>query len=474
VQADSGASKVLCYVRPWSTDQFRRLAEGTFPGATITYASDFRDLGELPISARFYALVDQPDVTELAAPLLDAAEFDDIRKRCRLLRSIPEGKARRMLAAMAVALNEALDRTKPDFVLSYAVDSYVLDLLLHLAQRRGAEYIGLAAIFVNGYYRVTARGEYRSLRTADENEIQPVLSNLLRDEYKPIYITVGPHGLGTQRLAYYRGVERWAKNIARFVYFQLKRLAGSDHLGYHEYSSRVVSSGWLQALPTLRWTKDWARRIEAHKGLVFYVPLQWTPESSIDYWCPNLAAIDYDERIFEICSQLARRGIVVVKEHPAFWGYRPRRFYSRLRKIPNVVVAAPNSHSLPIVGRADMIVVYTGSVGFESALRGKNVAALGDPYYRSGRFIHYLDDANHVLAFLDEHAAERPIDAEEQKAMARHVLAGALPGRFRDDGSYDDSVPSHREEIEAVAQALHGYLWRKGTSQPAGAQEQAS
>ncbi len=54
--------------------------------------------------------------------------------------------------------------------------------------------------------------------------------------------------------------------------------------------------------------------------------------------------------------------------------------------------------------------------------------------------------------------------------MMKHVLDGALPGRFRDDGSFKPGNAEHIAEAEGVARSLRSYieagpaLWRLASS----------
>jgi hypothetical protein len=114
---------ILCYVRPWSVDQFRELAEITFKNGQITYTSDFLGLGDICLADEFYRRLNTDEVGEIPEAVNDCAVREDIRCRCRLLRLLNHAEADRMILAMARAIENALDRVKPDYVVSYAVDS---------------------------------------------------------------------------------------------------------------------------------------------------------------------------------------------------------------------------------------------------------------------------------------------------------------------------------------------------------------
>jgi hypothetical protein len=436
------------------------LCKLAFPDAEVTYISDFRHLGEVPVSEEFERRLADSAIEAQLDALIDDTNQYDIIARCRLLRFIQPHQARRMLAAMAVTLEELVDRYEPDIVLAYTIDSYVLDLLRYLVERRGARYLGLATVLINGFYRPTARGEYHRTRTPPPNVVESVLIDLLRQDYRPAYMLGGRWSLHSTRMLYQRSVERWASNLARWLLFGAKATLSREPHNYHNWSSAVVSRQLMQPLPPFVWTRDWRAVIE-RPGRKYYVPLQWSPEASIDYWCPSLDAIQYEKRMEEAIALLASSGQVLVKEHPAFWGNRPQSYYRSLMRHPNVVILPPDVPSQDLVALSDGVVVYTGSVGFEAALRGKPVAVMGEPYYRSGRLMHSVQtiEGLHVIARA---CTPAPVTREEQLAMVEHVLAGCLSGRFRDDGSFDASNAQHRQEIEVVAKSLSDYLNNEG------------
>lgn len=455
--SENNDKRVLCYIRPWSVEQFLVIAREAFPGATLTTASDYLGLGDKWFADEFYAMLQDPAVERRAEQLLTPEEQRDIIARCRFLRSETEQSAKRLLAAMALAISKILDEVRPDYILSYSVDAYTLDLLYHLGAKRGILFIGLSTIFVNGYFRVTARGEYNRTGDAAPSVVNERLDQLLQQNYQPIYISAGLHSVSGQRGLYLRSVERWAKNLARLGYFWLKRQLGKDKHNFHYGATLAVARAWLQPFPPFFWTTDWQEQLRQHQGRRFYIPLQWTPEGSIDYWCPYIDAIDYDARVKEVVEIAERHGQVVVKEHPAFVGYRRTSFYRALQT-RGALFPPANASSVALIAASEWTIVYTGSVGFEAAIRGKQVALLGNPYYRSGRFMHEINDLAELDALLSERSDAPDVTREEQFDMMKHVLDGALTGRFRDDGSYDPGNPEHIQEAAEVGEALRGYI----------------
>jgi hypothetical protein len=70
-----------------------------------------------------------------------------------------------------------------------------------------------------------------------------------------------------------------------------------------------------------------------------------------------------------------------VKEHPVMVGYRPRKYYKEIKKIPNVRLIKPSYYGPDIVKKSKMIIAITSTSGWEGALLGKPVITFGDIYY---------------------------------------------------------------------------------------------
>ena len=72
--------------------------------------------------------------------------------------------------------------------------------------------------------------------------------------------------------------------------------------------------------------------------------------------------------------------IVYVKEHPAtiMAKLRPRNFYKKINDIPNVEIAPIDSDVHTIISNSEMVVILTGTSGWEAILRGIPVIAFSD------------------------------------------------------------------------------------------------
>lgn len=442
---------VFVYVRPWNKEQFAYMARRLFPQAGIYFVSDFRSLDEVGLAESFYESYKtlQEGIVEL-----DSDMVDDVIRRCRLLRQLHDIEARKLVYAMGAAVEKVLDKFQPAYIFSLTVDSYVTDLLCRLGRLRGIPFGGMVPNMVNGYFRLCDRGEYNHLRDPSEGEVCQVLEDLLRIDYMPDFLKKQKQNLNVQV-----GI-RWVKNYARYVFFSAKRRLSADPLNYHYWVSALISKQSCILCPPFNiGCKDWSRMVDDSEGRVFYFPLQYFPEATIDYWCEKDEMLRYQDVALELVRQLSAYGVVCVKEHPAMLGMRSKGFYSDLKAITNVLIVPTTELSSRLISRAHAVIVWTGSAGFEAALRGTPVISVCSPYYAAGRFVRTsveLDDLPDAVAWSDDMNGQA-ITRDEQKSLVYRMLSSCLLGSFINDGSWRPDNVVHRDMADVIVNSLREY-----------------
>lgn len=445
------AGGVLLYVRPWNTAQMAHLARGVWGDAvSVTSTSEHRAVDQSGLTDAFDTAYRQtsPD----AVPRhLSEAEAEDITLRCRLLRNVDPGTARRLLVAMEHAVDQVLTWTRPSAMLSLTIDSYVMDLFATLSAKRGIRFIGLVPSFIKEHFRLSARGEYVDSRDVSEAEIDAALSTLVIKDYRPDFLVQSDSAMRRQMW------RLWRRNLPKPLWFALRRLVPGEARNYHYWASQIISSRfwslWPRQLRGISGTALEALGTDGGPPLI-YLPLQMSPEATIDYWSQDTSWIDYEQTILNLVRRHRAAWRFVIKEHPNLLGYRSRGFYRRLQAEQNCVIASPSMPSNDLVGLCDGVLVCTGTAGFEAALRGKPVLSDSAPYYAPpGTLL--------AVATLDggKLPATDP-DPARQRALIGHVLRGTLPGRFVNDGSWSADKPQHVAWSETMAASIRGYLAR--------------
>jgi len=447
-------AKILCYRRPWLKRHMPRLLGKAFPGAQVRYICDFLGLEGEELQRGITTRMQAP---EPAGPHpLGPDEFHEVRARCRLLRLIDEQTAGRLCRAAWETIAEILNQFQPELVVAKPVDSYVLDILARLCRRRGIPYFSTVAAFINGYQRYTIYGEHHHIREVDDQEAAQALERLLQQDYLPDFLDFKPSA-GKTALKSWRNQ---ARKLARLAYNWYRQHA-RDPYNYHYWSSWKVEAQRIDWLPhAYLGHSDWRQHLQnlGARPKVF-LPLQFIPEATVDYYCPNLEVVDYQKTLLQVLDTFAAQGVTVVaKEHPGVVGMRRWCEYQAIARHPNVVMVPPYVRASHLVQLSEMVFVWTGTVGFEAALRGKPVIHIGNPYYVQGRYFFAADPWHDLERVIQKVLATElpPIGRLEQVAMVRHYLATCLPGFCRevDPPAEEEAKTGYRQELEAAAKAL--------------------
>lgn len=433
--------RIMCHVGPWSATQYPAIARAMAKDADITLASGHKACDQTGLASRYYDFLNQYKKGGKNATLADI----DMIKRCRLLRAIGPDEAMKHLDCMRSSISEAFDVVKPDLVLSETIDSFLMDLIYAESLKRGIKFIGLVPSFVNGYFRVTARGEYNHLRAPSTDEVRKVLSLLEEKNYHPKFLR------DSRNSPYLSATKRWARNMIKPPYFFIKRAISGERYNYHYWATQIVSSQWLHIAPKLNLGDiNWERKLKSSNKPVIYVPLQMIPEATVDYWCDNLESVDYDNTLLRLIEGLSEKFQFLIKEHPNVLGFRNPAIYKKLAALHDVTICPTNLNSNHLVDICDAVLVWTGTVGFEAALRGKPILALCKAYYMSGRKYKIITpdaDSMEIMDFICAQSA--PLSSDEKMEMTAHLMSGLLAGKYKIDGSWSSS---NREDLLSAKQ----------------------
>lgn len=433
------------YVRPWNTDQFNDLTRRIWPDAnSITHISEHPAIDQTGMVSIFYEHYRDTKAEHTSLYLADT-DITDVIVRCRLLRTLPYVTAHRLIVSMEFAIETVMARSTPDAVLSLMVDSYVMHLLEIACKRHDIPFIGLVPNFLKDSFRITAHGEPVVSRSVTELEVSTQLDALKSTTYKPDFLVQSDTALtkNAHRL--------WVRNLPKPFWFKLKRYMKRDPLNYHYWASERISKAyWSLRLQkysgTIQITRD---KFAGDLGTrsVIYMPLQMSPEATIDYWSKELSWIDYENRVISILKEHAQTRTFLVKEHPNLLGFRSPGFYKRLMAEPNCIMVAPQVPSNAVVDASDGTIVCTGSAGFETALRGKPVYTDSAPYYMPPA-------QTYAIAALKDDIPPANDNVQTKRDLVKHLLERVLPGRFLNNGTWNAANSQHQEWNAKMAQSI--------------------
>lgn len=192
-----------------------------------------------------------------------------------------------------------------------------------------------------------------------------------------------------------------------------------------------------------------------------YFPLHMTPELSTQIqgtmWLDQLHLIE------ALAKSIPSDWVVYVKEHPATLTYRcrPRGFYEKITKFPNVFMAPIDMDMHEIISRAQMVAVITGTSGWEAILRGVPVIHFGECYWHILGLSRRCSNLDRLpVEIHEEYLRSRSMSEEERKRRLLHFLAAVLEGGFRITyvQQYGYNAPATDEQFEHIGGELAQYL----------------
>ena len=444
---------ILCNIADWNKNNISLLAKTIYPNAKIINTSSFRKFDELDIISDFYKKM--ANKAEFKAR--DENENKEIIIRCRMLRLLKKDESSKIVSAMRDSIYEKLKSNQVDLIITEIVDQYFHDILVREAKKLNIKVIAPIQTFVNGYSRLTMYGENNIFRIPEDREIIEISKKLDNQNYQPNYITK----LKISNLSQH--IKRVFKNFLRYVYFNLKLLFPRNKYDYHYLASSkgILRYASIFQISSFVENSNWKNNLLKSSKPILYIPLQWYPESTVDYWCKNINVIDFEKVFVQMVIKLSFNFTIAIKEHPASLGLRNPSFIKKVNSLlsDDIFCIPSNIPSNYVVQKTNAVLVWTGSVGFEAAYRGKPVFTMGDPYYASGRFFCKVNLETSLSKFenfiID--CENKPMKDTEKKELVKNLLSGFIKGFFRNDASYDKANKNHVKEIVDLAKNIKKY-----------------
>lgn len=377
--------KVLVYTRPRIDVFFKKMVESIPVFEDVQYFSDHVGTEEIDVMREYYDV--KADILNGSLNMHESWEdlnFSDVAVRCRYLRSLSEDHAELRIKAMSVALWNIIERTQPDYMFGMVMDSYVLDLCDRLMRKRGGQYLGFLNNMVNGYSRLTSRGELIYNEEPSDVQVEEAISSLRSKFYVPnmqrdFMWKTTPWSMFFSKLC---------KEMVKIIYYAAKKVVDKDPDNF--YSNTVASKHCMSCrgvgqLFFRRFQRDglgeFVTESRAAGKTVVYLPLQFYPECSLDYWGTSTELSDFYSVVSELLSLDLENCVVLVKEHPSAYGLRKSDFYRQFSNNSDFFLVPFDMSSNDVIEMSDAVLTWTGSVGVEAVVRNKPLVTLGSAYY---------------------------------------------------------------------------------------------
>lgn len=192
------------------------------------------------------------------------------------------------------------------------------------------------------------------------------------------------------------------------------------------------------------------------KPYVFY-PIHMEPETALGMKSP-----EFNEQLalIELIAKNLPAGVMlIVKEHLAAIGRRPRDFYKIILEIPNVVMVPPDAYAVDLARDAKAVAVITSTLGAEAAMLGVPVISFG-----LHNAYNFLDHVQVVTSWMELRpllkrlcAEDDPAEKQQRKTDGLRFLAALKQTAM--DLSWCNYLPKDREpatqrEVQVLYESL--------------------
>lgn len=424
---------VIVYTRPRIKTFFHELANHIACFDDVKFMSDHKGEEEICIMDFYYKA--KKDIEHHRAQEQHAFDFERIALRCRYLRSLSKADAILKARAMTLALERIIEKYQPDVIFGMVMDSYVLDITDLIMRERNSQYVGFLNNMINGYSRLTARGELIQLNEPTMDMIENTLNDLGASHYVPNMQK--DFMWNTSPLSMY--FTKYIKEKIKISYYALKKMVDRDPDNFYYNTVAAKSCMSCRSIDQLFFRrfeeKNWLQKIKEAKTnqqLIVYLPLQFYPECSVDYWGTQIEFSSFYSVVDKIIANTYQKMILLVKEHPSAMGLRKSKFYEQFSRNKAIHLIPFDVSSNEVIEKADMVLTWTGSVGVEAIMRGKPLMTFGEAYYDPGHGIGRLqrdEELANLESILVDFFTHINTDRDQLKRdLVAHMLKGLIPG----------------------------------------------
>ncbi|GAA0353689.1 hypothetical protein GCM10009092_17570 [Bowmanella denitrificans] len=335
--------------------------------------------------------------------------LDKIIFRDRVLRNTPLKDCLILIRRATAGLLDIFEKNAFESLVIYPVDNYIMDIMVQVARSYGVKVYGVSNFFISNYKRITTYGEHNQIREPSPNEVGEVVETL-KGRFRS-------HMAPKRSKALKAAIFRYFKYKARFLLFYL---VGAKLLGRKEYDLLATPYNtsvreFLNFFVERHFKK--LSEVEFLQNSIF-IPLHYFPEATIEYWSNDTKMVEFEDMIrCKVAELSSRYDQIILKEHPATVYDNNNHFYTSLLKNPKVVFIDPFIATSEILTSANIIGCWTGTIGIEALVNGKQV--------------EFFSEGQYYLNSKETHPEIYEVDGElvsikEPHIFVREILKGSI------------------------------------------------
>jgi hypothetical protein len=423
-------TRILLFSRPFPL--LRKMGElyEKIDGVQVDIVSDIKGFGG-------YSLVEYQHANLQRCRDVDIPDlnYEDIIKRDRYLVFKDRKLARGLVNAAWEFISSLFADKKFDLFIGLPTDNYIIHLFSIACHKNGVTCLFPDYSPLPGYIRFWDTGFRVGVREPEELEITQAIERLRRSDFSPVWLN---------RIRGNRDLFKiLIREKARKYWFEIyKRLSGQVYSFHYNCVYPLGSNYVRRGISSLFVRNKFEKDIESisiqrqNYKSVAYFPLQFTPESSLNYAIPSPDFAIYQMVVEQLLQAVPDDVLLLVKEHPDFYGYRDPNFYDQFLSRANVRLLDVGISSSHVLELCDVVVTTgTSSTGIEAVIKGKHLISLGGGYYSDDAALSTIGSLESIGSMLPKliESGKRP-DEDQIRDFVRLVLTTTMPGDYDFDG----------------------------------------
>ena len=193
----------------------------------------------------------------------------------------------------------------------------------------------------------------------------------------------------------------------------------------------------------------------------FYYPMHLEPEASL--MISGRRAINQMSLIQRLATQLPAKDKLYVKEHPTMVGWRTKKFYKDLKKIPNVKLISPKYDNNKLIKNSLCIFTVCGTSGWEALMMKKPVFLIGESFYRKLSMVKYIVNLDDIKSELQWLSNEYQHSEDELIEFVSCIINQSFPFPFdyfwgtTDDDNIFEKLQNFDDFSKSLANEIYSY-----------------
>jgi hypothetical protein len=380
-------------------------------------------------------------------------DIEDIILRCRFLRELDRSHAIDLIQEAFNTWDNILSSNQINVVYSLPIDSYILHTLQLVCESKKISFFSTVGTFMDNRIRITNYGElaFNKVDYDYKKEVDDFIKCAEASSLRPSWLI----GVGNTpiKTSFKRLVIDSLKPLFFFLYRKVRSDRDSFSFAKNSIYKKRMFATTKRFLVANSIEKN-ALNSYSNLGEYNFIPLQFYPEVTSDYWNRDLNLINHHKVVLEIVRALPDEKFVI-KEHPASFGRRDEKFLNELSKCDNVVFAKLLSDVNSWINNSKVVLGNASTTTINAIILQKPVLFFSKPYFGSSKNNYLYELSNECIRHTFHDIPKNQYSELEILELLSKLFRSSAQGSL---GNYKPFGESNKSTLVNVTDDFKQYL----------------